>query len=562
MPSDYITLNALAHELNDKLSGGKIRRICQPEKDEITLSVFNGKTNLLLVISANPNSPRVHLTTTKKENPYAAPPLLMILRKYVGAAVIKKIETFANDRILRFTLQSRNEMFDDETFYLVCELMGRYSNIILLNENERVLDALHKLVPDEAQKRQILPNSPYLPPEQNKVFVGDEDALLQALKATDREYRDFLVKETAGVSGASADQILFESEKLGGKTAENVAKIAATFANVYSTPYYVPTLKKGEKGDFYPYVYAFENVEKRSFLNDCADEIFSETDRMERVKTKAKDLERVLNASVKKAKNSIALLEQKLKEENKAEEIRIKAELITSNLYKTAPRDTKVEVFDYYKNETVSIELDPALSPSAYAQKLYKKYAKLKRGKEINQAMLEQNKENLEYYASLLSQLALAQNIEDVSITEEEMQNVGLLRKKQAKGKEKKSAAKFYVFLCEGFRLLCGRGGQQNDEVTFKEAKEGDLWLHAAKSHGTHVVILTEKRNVPERVLLAAAEIAAYYSERRKDENVSIDYTLRKFVRRHPAKKPGLVYYTDYKTIVVKPNDHSELLQK
>ena len=559
MPSDFITLNALARELNDTLAGGKIRRICQPEKDEITLSVFNGKTNLLLVVSANPNSPRVHLTTTKKENPYAAPPLLMILRKYVGAAVIKNVSTLANDRILRFTLQSRNEMFDDETFYLVCELMGRYSNLILLNEDGRILDSLHKLVPDEQQKRQILPNALYLPPEQNKVFIGDKEGLKNALEKTDRNFRDFLVKETAGVSGASADQILFEAGKRGGLTPETISDVAFEFTDIYSSKYFCPTLKTGEKADFFPYRYAFAAVEPRERLNDCADEVFSACDREQRVKAKAKELERVLNAAVKKARNSISILLKKLSEEEKAEEIRIKAELITSNLYKIAPRETKVEVYDYYKNENVTVDLDPALSPSAYAQKLYKKYAKLKRGKEINAQMLEQNEANLEYFATLLSSLGLATNLEDVSITEEEMIEAGLIRKKPTKGKEKKILPKYYAFLCEGFKILCGRGGAQNEEVTFKEAKENDLWLHAAKSHGAHVVILTEKKAVPDEVLLRAAEIAAYYSERRSDENVAIDYTIRKNVRRHPAKKIGLVIYNDYKTVVVKPDPHSEL---
>ena len=138
MPSDFVTLNAIASELNNRLSGGKIRRICQPEKDEITVSVYNGRTNLLLVISANPNSPRIHLTTVKKENPYAAPALLMVLRKHVGAAVIKGVKTIANDRIIEISLSARNEMFDDEQFYLVCELMGRYSNLILLNNNSSI----------------------------------------------------------------------------------------------------------------------------------------------------------------------------------------------------------------------------------------------------------------------------------------------------------------------------------------------------------------------------------------------------------------------------------------
>ncbi|GEM_PF-778465 len=558
MPADYVTLNALAHELDVALSGGKIRRISQPEKDEITISVFNGHTNRLLVISANPNSPRIHLTTVKKENPYAAPPLLMILRKYVGSAIIRKVDTIAKDRIVRLTLSARNEMFDNETFYLVCELMGRYSNIILLNEQNRILDALHKLVPDEEQKRNVLPNAIYLPPEQNKVFIGDEDLLREALEKTDLPFRDFLVKHTAGVSGQSADQILFEAEKSGALDAKTVAKTASLFANVAQTALFCPCLTKEGKADFYPYDFAFRKTEKRSTLNECADEVFSASDTAARVAAKAKILERTLNAAIKKTKNSLSILNHKISESGEAEDLRVKAELITSNLYRIAPRASSIEVFDYYEGKDRTIDLDPSLSPSAYAQKLYKKYAKLKRGKEINLALLSQNENNLEYYEALLAQLQYATSVEDVSITEEEMRESGILPSPKSKGKEKRYVAKYFAFEKDGFRILCGRGGIQNEEVTFKEAKENDLWLHAAKSHGAHVVILSEKKSIPDSVLLFAAEIAAYYSERREDENVGVDYTKRKNVRRHPAKKIGLVYYSDYNSIQVKPNSHED----
>ena len=561
MPNDYITLHALSAELNDRLQGGKIRRICQPEKDEITLSVFMGKTNLLLVISANPNSPRIHLTSQKKENPYSAPPLLMILRKYIGAAVIKKIETIANDRIIEISLKARNEMFDDESFYLVCELMGRYSNIILLDAERRVLDSLYKLIPDENQRRQILIGARYLPPEQNKIFIGDKDALRKGLEGTDRPYRDFLIKETSGISSASADQILSVAGKQGELSPSSIAETAALFADIYESELYSPCLRTDTHSDFYPYRYAFAETEPRQYLNDCADEVYSSADKEARMKASSKILERTLNAAIKKAKNSIQAISEKLKDESKSEEIRVTAELITSNLYKIAPGAKNVEVFDYYTEETRTLTLDPAMSPSQYAQKLYKKYAKLKRGKEINETLLTQNEANLAYLENLLAQLKIADNQEDISLTEEEMQAAGLLRLQKIK-RNQKPLPSYLTFEIEGYTILCGKGGIQNELITFKIAKERDIWLHVAKSHGAHVVILSAKEDLPETVLLKAAEIAAYYSDRRQDVSVPVDYTTRKNVRRHPAKKVGLVYYSDYKTIDVKPNPHLEFLKK
>ena len=556
MPGDYITLNALTSELSQKLTGGKIRRICQPEKDEITVSVFNGRTNLLLVISANPNSPRIHLTTTKKENPYAAPPLLMILRKYIGSAVIRGMKCISNDRIVEITLNARNEMFDDEDFYLVCELMGRYSNIILLDGERRILDSLYKLVPDEKQRRQILIGARYEPPEQNKVFIGDEESLRAALAATDRPYKDFLSKEAAGTSSVSAAEIIRTAEALfGAATPDSVAAVAKRFANLFADPLFSPCVDSADRPDFYPYARSDIETTPRDSLNECADEVYSLADRESRLRAASKTLERALSQAIKKTKNSIDIISAKLADESRAEDIRITAELITSNLYKVKPRETELEVYDYYANETRRIALDPTMSANQYAQKLYKKYAKLKRGKEINEALLEQNQANLLYLEDLSTQLKMAETQDDILITEEEMSAAGLIRV-QRKKHEKKSLPTYLTFEKDGYKILCGKGGIQNEYITFKVAKEHDIWLHVAKSHGSHVVIVTNKDAVPERVILFAAEIAAYYSDRRTDVSVPVDYTFRRNVRRHPAKKVGLVYYSDYKTIDVKPDAH------
>ncbi|HCJ01798.1 MAG TPA: hypothetical protein DHV31_02780 [Clostridiales bacterium] len=558
MPSDYVTLNALAAELNDTLSGGKIRRICQPEKDEITISVYNGRTNLLLVISANPNSPRIHLTTVKKENPYAAPPLLMILRKYVGAAVIKSVSAIANDRIIEIALRARNEMFDDENFYLVCELMGRYSNIILLNQERRILDSLYKLIPDEKQKRQIMIGAKYLPPEQNKVFIGNAPALEDALRPFPIEqYKDFLVKQAAGVSQPTAKSILQQAENENDLTPTGVARVAKAYADIYRSPYFSPSIKTDTPHDFYPYSYPFANIEKRESLNACADEVFSLADKESRLKAASKSLEHALRAAVKKTENAIGVISQKVLDGEKSEEIRVTAELITTNLYKIKPGDKTVTLFDYYTNQERTLPLDPILRPNEYAQKLFKKYQKLKRGKEINEKLLKQNEDNLLYYHALETELKLAETPQDLALTEESMREAGLI-KAQRKGKKKEPQILFLTYEKDGHKIYCGKGGLQNEYVTFKVGRENDIWLHAAKSHGAHVILSTEGKEPPEALLLFAAEIAAYYSERREDLSVEVDYTKRKNVRRHPAKKVGLVYYTDYKTIAARPNAHEE----
>ena len=555
MPNDYVTLHAIAAELEEKLAGGKIRRICQPERDEITLSVYNGRTNLLLVISANPNSPRIHLTTVKKENPYAAPPLLMVLRKHIGSAVIKSIGTIAGDRIVEIKLSARNEMFDDEEFYLVCELMGRYSNLILLDRDRRILDSLYKLIPDEKQKRQIMVGAHYLPPEQNKVFIGNRAEVCSLLSDIfPEEYQTALVKRIAGASLPTAKTILYAAgEDL---SPEKISLIASKFADLPHSAFYYPC-KTSSPMDFYPYYYPFGDAQSTASLNEAADAVYTEADRLSRIKSAAKSLEHALDLAIKKAKNSIDVITEKVNDESKAEEIRILAELITTNLYKIGPRDREVTVFDYYTGKERVIPLDPILRPNDYAQKLYKRYQKLKRGAEINQAMLRQNQDNLLYYDALAAQIKMAESVQDLAITEEEMRAAGLLRAEK-KGKTKESASKCMTFLYNGCKIYVGKGGLQNEYVTFKLGKENDIWLHAAKSHGAHVIISADRKEVEDNVILFAAEIAAYYSERKTDQTVSVDYTKRKNVRRHPAKKVGLVYYSDYKTIAVKPDAHSE----
>ena len=555
MPNDYVTLNAVAAELSDKLSGGKIRRICQPERDEITLSVYNGRTNLLLVISANPNSPRIHLTTTKKENPYAAPPLLMILRKHIGSAVIKGISTVAGDRIVEIKLSARNEMFDDEEFYLVCELMGRYSNLILLDKDRRILDSLYKLIPDEKQKRQIMIGARYLPPEQAKTFIGDKTGVADLLaKLSPIDYQTALVKKVAGASLPTAKTILHLAGE--GASPSRIADLACEFADIYHSSHFAPCSSTTPM-DYYPYNYPFAETEARSGINEAADIVYSQADKEARIKAAAKSLEHALDLAIKKAKNSIDVISEKVKDESKAEEIRILAELITTNLYKIAPRDKEVTVYDYYENKERVIPLDPILRPNEYAQKLFKRYQKLKRGVEINQSMLKQNQDNLLYYEELAAQIKMAESVQDLAITEEEMRAAGLIRT-QKKQQGKSAPLRCMTFRFKDCTVYCGKGGIQNEYVTFKLGKENDVWLHAAKSHGAHVIVSSDKREISDEVLLFAAEIAAYYSERRDDQSVSVDYTKRKNVRRHPAKKVGLVYYSDYKTIAVKPNAHVE----
>ncbi len=567
MPNDVITLNALTQELNAALQSGRIDKITQPERDEIMMSIRSGKNNLSLVISANPNSPRMHITAAKKDNPYVAPPFVMLLRKFLINAKIDSIGNAGGDRIIRVSLNGKNELWDDTRFDLYVEMIGRYSNIILTDAAGNIIDAIKHIPPSETM-RCVLPKMKYELPEQKKATPFDYCKIASQLKDFQGEVvYDYIFKNMSGFSSATLLEILYRAKVSPDATALNDAEAAAivtifkNFVEIYNTDDYSPSLSLNQAGkpdDYYiaPYLHTSKQFVSAATLNDAVDLLASEKDRDTRLKTGGKIISAALKSAILKAERHIKNANEKLEESKDAELYRIKGDLILSNLHKIKKGSDNILLTNYYDNTDLTVALDPLISAQENAQRYYKKYSKLKRSYSISLNQIEENTATLEYLMSVKQCFAMAEDPKEFGEIEAELINQGFIKPKEKKRSSPKKAppsvpARYNI---DGVTVLRGKNNIQNDAVTFSTAADTDIWMHVKASHGSHVVILSGNKPISDFVLQKAASIAAYFSEHRASGKVNVDYTLRKNVKRHPSKKTGMVVYCNHNTIMVEPD--------
>ncbi len=563
MPNDFFNINALVAELNALLSTGRIDRISQPEKDELNLLIRAGGENRLLVISVNPNSPRLHLTTRKKDNPYVAPPFAMLLRKHLTGGKIISVKTVACDRIALFEIMGRNDMADELMYHLYIELMGRYSNIILADDCV-ILDALRHIPPDENQKRCILPKVKYLPPEQTRIAPTDP-RLFEVLRGCNYEAVKYLIANVGGFAGTTAYEVFhranvaFDRDSLTDTEARALTDVIYGFAAIYGTEEFKPCT---DGKDYYmtPYGYTEEKFESYTTFNEVVDVLCSEKDRIARLKSHGKSIAAALKTAETKAVRLIKSGQQKLEECKNAEDMKKKGDLITCYLYLLKKGDEKAVLTDYETQEPITVTLDGRLSPIDNAQVYYKKYAKLKRTAKIVTVQLAEQTALLNYIQSVKTAFELTEEVCDYAEIEKELQNAGIMKKPalQKGRKVKEIPMQIATYSIEGFKVIRGKNNLQNEAVTFKQASENDLWFHARNSHGSHVILFTDGKTIPSAVIERCAALAAYYSEQQSSGKATVDYTLRKNVSRHPSKQPGLVNYVKYSEIIVKPEKTDE----
>lgn len=573
MPNDVITLNALTKELNLILIFGRIDKITQPEKDEITFTIRAEKTNYRLVISANPNNPRLHLTSNKKDNPYIAPPFVMLLRKYLSGARIEKIALFGNDRIIKIETKGKNDLRDEIKTDLIIEMIGRYSNIILTNGEGYIIDAIKHIPPTE-NRRSILPKLKYELPEQSKLSVLDSSNVLSTIK----EFKsgrlfDYLFQKLSGFAASTLNEILYrakispDAETL---TDEDISALCKTFDYFVNIPekQYLPALSKNAKGNYDDYyVFPYQYVDKKyiefELLNQAIDLLVSEKDKGIRLKAYSKDVILALKNAIQKTERNIKHARENLETSKDNEKYKLYGELINANLYRIKRGTEKIALTNYYDNTEITINLNPTLSPQENAQKYYKKYAKLKRTHQISSEILKDKEILYDYLMSIQNNLVMAEDISDIEEIKTELIKKGILASKPKSKKvsmPEKSAPAKYIF--EDFTILRGKNNIQNEKLTFKTAKDNDIWLHVKAYHGSHVIILTENKDVHDSAIETAAKIAAHYSDQRANTKVEVDYTYRKYVKKHPSNNCGMVTYTNYKTIIVEPESKEYLQEK
>lgn len=574
MALDAVAIRALVTELAP-LIGGRVDKVHQPERDEIAVGIRTYDKSYRLLISASSANPRLHLTEHTKKNPKTAPLFCMLLRKHISSGKITDISQVGFERIVRISIDSYDELGDYTTKYLYVEVMGKYSNIILVSADGRVIDSIKHVDESMSSVREIMPGGVYAPPpSQEKVDLtewgtdnyfdfnrpqkADKCIISQIggispLTARELVYRVFNTTDVAAgdINTNRAAMLKLETERL----AENVRECGFEPCMIEDSA--SGKLLEFSATDIKQYESA-ARVIKYDSMNALVDDFYYKRDINERMRQKTADLTKLLNTAAERTAKKLSILERTLKDAENMDKYREYAELITSNIYRMEEGHKSVEVENYFDPNmgTVKINLDPSLSPSQNAQRYYKKYNKAKTALTEAKKQIDTASRELEYIQSTLAMVETADRIEDVTAIRDELRREGYIKGTANARKQKTEASKPMHFVSsDGFDIYVGRNNTQNDYLTLKFANSSDLWFHTKDIHGSHTVIkLGLDKNVPRETILEAASLAAYYSKARESSQVPVDYTNIRNVKKPNGAKPGMVIYEGYNTVYVTPS--------
>lgn len=554
MPQDAFTLRYVVRELEALFTGGKISKINQPEKDLLSLLIYTRSGTVKLDIDLSAKYCRVSAGESfDLPNPKVAPNFCMLLRKHLQNAEITAVKQVGFERVIYFDFKCFSE-FEIADMRLYLEIMGKYSNAVLTKDGI-IVGALKTASLETGARRVTLGGAKYLLPEkQDKADPTDLNALNLLFENRTGDLAKFIADRVAGIAYVTADDIA-------ALYGEN-----ATAEQVYSyinDPEYTPCVlyRGGEAIDFK--ARATEGAKERENLLKAQAEFYTYAVNKKLFADKKRRLVSALSSAEKKVEKRLAGIYEKLTECEKCEDVKLRGELITANIYALERGMSAFEAVNYYDENCgkITVELDARLTPAQNAQKYYKKYAKLKRTAQNLTAQKSESEQRLAYLKSISGNLNAAENLCDLAETEEELISLSLIPAPKTDGKKKnKNAASespFRKFIYGGFTVICGRNNLQNDRLT-KGLAPADIWLHAKTFHSSHVGILTDGKSAEDSVIKFAAEVCAYYSEAREKDKVPVDFTLKKYVKKPNGAHTGFAVYTDFKTVLVAPNAHTE----
>lgn len=551
MSLDGLMIHQLVNELNQTLQTGKINKIQQPYDNELILTVRANRKTYKVLLSAHPQYARMQMTTIPYQNPTQPPLFCMTLRKYLDGAIIEQITQEENDRVIHLHLRSRDDIGDLHHYILSLEMMGRHSNLIFIDCDEnKIVDCVKHIGPSQNTYRTLLPGATYIaPPTQNKVnpWTIDDHRLFQFLHEDDLS-TEHLMMYFQGIAKDSATEL---SQRLSEATHKAQAWQEFFVQLQYAHPEIVTC---GRKQYIVPMNYSTLQGEKETFstYSECFDAYFGQKAEKDRVYQKLGAIESRLQHIVKKNKQKIKKLEQTLYDADKAEILRQKGELLTTYLHDVKKGSSEVEVFNYYTNEPLVIELNPAYSPNTNAQKYFQKYQKLKKSVHVVNEQIQHAKDENNYLMTVLDQLERATPM-DIDVIEEELINQHYMKKKN-KGKQKPKTSQPLLFRSsQGNTIYVGRNNLQNDRLTLKKAKKTDYWFHAKNIPGSHVILQCDYPTDEE--VTEAAMLAAYYSKYRHSAQVPVDMIQVKHIKKPNGAKPGFVVYEGQKTVLVTPDE-------
>ena len=541
MSFDGFFLHHMTEELRRELLGGRIQKINQPFEQELVLQIRSNRQSHKLLLSAHSVFGRVQLTDTTFENPAVPNTFIMVMRKYLQGAVIEAIQQVENDRILEISVSNKNEIGDSVAVTLVIEIMGKHSNIILLDKSSgKIIEAIKHVGFSQNSYRTILPGSTYVAPPQtgslNPFAVGDEK-LFEILHTEDLEPKR-LQQIFQGLGRDTA------TELSGRLTADKLKTFRAFFAS--------PTQPSLTEKSFSALLFS-DSKTQMSTLSELLDTFYKDKAERDRVNQQASELIRRVENELEKNRKKLGKQEEELLATENAEEFRQKGELLTTFLHQVPNDQDQVELDNYYTGEKIIISLDKALTPNQNAQRYFKRYQKLKEAVKHLTSLIEETRATILYLESVETALAQASLTEIAEIREELIQT-GFIRRRQREKIQKRQKPEKYLATDGQTIILVGRNNLQNDELTFKIAKKDELWFHAKDIPGSHVVI-TGNLQPSDEVKTDAAELAAYFSKARLSNLVQVDMIETRKLNKPTGGKPGFVTYTGQKTLRVTPDE-------
>lgn len=568
MAFDGIITKAISYELQKVLLDGKINKIFEPNKNEILLGIYSGGKNYALNICIDSNLYRLHLTTNLKANPLTAPNFCMLLRKHLMGYKIKEFYSAPDlERIITIKLEGYNELNDLTTKYLIIELMGKHSNIILLNDKFFIIDSLRHLDITSHSYRDIMPAHEYIYPTNTKTNfyeITSSENLYNLITEANTSLSKFFTNKFTGFSNPFIKNILkklnIDNQNFSKEDIDILFNYLCNILNNLDTSSISTisyTNEKGKSDYVIDYVQKSEDLEINFFMDD----FYYNKESSDNFSAYRNNLLKLISQVLKKYSYRLENINSKLKECANKDLYKLYGELITANLYRlTDVNSDKITLENYYDNfNPIEIPINTSISISENAKKYFKKYNKLKNALEVVTFQKKETEQELEYIESIIYELDSAKSLEDVDEIFNELSDSVIFKDYIQTGKNKnnkKSDSKSTPreFTVDGYTVLVGKNNKQNDYLTTKIADKDDIWFHTKDIHGSHVILRHPKQNMPIDTLEKCAKLAAYYSKAKLSTNVPVDYCPVKFVKKPNGSKPGMVIYTNNKTLYVNPS--------
>lgn len=581
MSFDGIVTNSIVTEFNDKLIGGRIDKVYQPEKDEILINIRNQGENLKLLISAASNNPRTYLTQGSKVNPPEPPMFCMLLRKHLIGGNILRIEQYKLDRIISIDISAIDELGEKSEKTLVVEIMGKHSNIIFMEkDSKKIIDSIKRVSFDMSRVRQIFPGNTYiLPPNKEKsnpLTTTKEEflALLKEEKVNTHIYK-FFYFNYMGMSPLISKEICFDADieikrSLSSLSDNDIDFLYESFNKIMEkvrhknfNPMFIRNNDQSIL-TFYALdllMYGEENKHYMPTISEVLDKVYVSKDNFDRVIQKSQSINKSIQVKLDRTINKFSKQKNELIESKDREKYKIYADLISANIHNIGAGLKEISVPNFYDEEMkeITIPLDEKKSPPENAQRYYKRYSKLKSREKLLNIKIKETKQEIDYLENVLVSIDNSTTVEEIEEIRDELIEESYIRdtskdRLRRKRKKKKTFKPYHYISKDGFDIYVGKNNVQNEYVTLKLARKDDIWLHVQGMPGSHVIIKKGNQDVPDSTLEEAATLAAYYSKAKNSANVSIDYTDKKYVRKTANSKPGMVIYDNFKTINITPS--------